>query len=141
MRGCDPEGVAPTESRPTGRWVWPLVADLACVLALAAGGKRAHEPGDSDWVVLAILWPYAVAAGLAHGWLAARGRPTGRAWPEGVVVLAVTYGLGMLLRAISGRGLAPGFLVVAGVFLALTMLGWRAVAQLAARRRTAARMP
>lgn len=111
------------------------------MLALAAGGKRSHEPGDSDWVVLAILWPYAVAAGLAHGWLAARGRPTGRPWPEGVVVLAVTYGLGMLLRAISGRGLAPGFLVVAGVFLALTMLGWRAVAQLAARRRTAARMP
>ncbi len=41
----------------------------------------------------------------------------------------------MLLRAISGRGLAPAFLIVAGLFLALTMLGWRAVVQLMTLRR------
>ena len=51
------------------------------------------------------------------------------------MVLAVTYVLGMALRAASGRGLAPAFLVVAGAVLALTMLGWRAVAHLVARRR------
>jgi len=105
------------------------------VLALAVGGKRSHEPGDSAWVVLAIVWPFALAVGLAHVVLAMRGRRTCRAWPEGVLVLAVTYVLGMTLRAISGRGLAEGFLVVAGVFLALTMLGWRGVAQLATRLR------
>jgi hypothetical protein len=44
----------------------------------------------------------------------------------------------MLLRAVSGRGLAPAFLIVAGLFLALTMLGWRAVVQLMTRRRTGA---
>jgi hypothetical protein len=52
-----------------------------------------------------------------------------------VVILAVTYVLGMILRAISGRGLAVEFLVVAAAFLALTMLGWRGVAQLATRLR------
>jgi hypothetical protein len=108
------------------------------VLALAIGGKGTHEEGDPSWVVLAIAWPYAVAAGLAHVWLLARGRPAGRTWPEGVTVLAVTYALGMLLRAISGRGLAPAFLVVACLFLALTMLGWRAVVQLMTRRRARA---
>jgi hypothetical protein len=123
------------EPRPTGRWLWPLVADLACVLALAVGGKSSHDAGESDWVVLAIMWPYAVAAGLAHAWLASRGRQTRQAWPEGATVLAVTYVLGMLLRAISGRGVAPGFLVVAAIFLAVTMLGWRGLAQFATRRR------
>ena len=52
-----------------------------------------------------------------------------------MAVLAITYVLGMLLRALSGRGMAPGFLVVAVLFLAITMLGWRAVAHLVARRR------
>ena len=78
-----------------------------------------------------------MAAVLANAVLTWLGRPTRRVWPEGVVVLAVTYVLGMVLRAVSGRGLAPGFLVVAGVFLAVTMLGWRGVVLLATRRRTA----
>ena len=124
------------EPRPAARWWWPLVADLVCVLALAAGGKSSHEAGESDWVVLVIAWPFALAVVVAHLGLALRGRPTGRVWPEGVTVLAVTYALGMVLRALSGRGLAPGFLVVAGVFLAVTMLGWRGVARLVRSRRT-----
>jgi hypothetical protein len=118
---------------PPTRWLWPLVADLGCVLALAVGGKNSHEAGDSDWVVLAIAWPFAVAAGLAHAWLGSRGRQARRVWPEGAIVLAVTYVIGMLLRAVSGRGLAVGFLVVAGMFLALTMLGWRVVVRVGDR--------
>ncbi|GEP32526.1 membrane protein [Nocardioides szechwanensis] len=119
----------------TIRRLWPLVADLACVLALAVGGKGSHDAGESAWVVLAIAWPYALAAGVAHVWLTSTGRPTRRAWPEGAIVLAVTYVLGMGLRAASGRGLAPAFLVVAGIFLAVTMLGWRGVVHLVERRR------
>ncbi|KQW52748.1 hypothetical protein ASC77_00015 [Nocardioides sp. Root1257] len=120
----------------TLRRLWPLLADLVCVLALALGGKSSHEPGESDWILLTIAWPFALAAVLAHLLLARRDRTTQRVWPEGATVVAVTYGLGMLLRALSGRGLAPGFLVVAALFLAVTMLGWRAVARLATRRRT-----
>jgi hypothetical protein len=126
--------VTSTGPQPTGRWLWPVVADLLCVLALAVGGKRSHEPGDSDWVVLAIAWPYALAAVLAHALLHWRRGRTSCVWPDGVVVLAATYVLGMALRAASGRGLAPAFLVVAGAVLALTMLGWRVVAQLVRRR-------
>lgn len=131
---CHPEPVTTEERRSAGRWLVPLVADLACVLALAIGGNRSHDPGESSWVVLAIVWPYAVAAGLAHAWLAWRVRPAGRIWPEAAIVLAVTYVLGMVLRVVSGRGIAPAFLVVAAIFLASTMLGWRVVARLAARR-------
>jgi hypothetical protein len=124
----------------TRRWLWPLVADLACVLALAMGGKGTHDAGESAWVVLAIAWPFALAAGLASLWLTSRGRHIRRTWPEGAIVLVVTYVLGMLLRAISGRGLAPGFLVVAAIFLAFTMLGWRVVVQLATRSGADARI-
>ena len=102
------------------------------MVALAAGGKSSHEAGDSDWVVLVIVWPFAVAVLLAHAVLLARGREPSRVWPDGVVVLATTYVVGMLLRALSGRGMAPGFLVVAGLFLLLTTLGWRVVLQVVA---------
>jgi hypothetical protein len=125
--------VTPTETRSAARWLWPLIADLVCVLALALGGKGSHEADASEWVVLAIVWPFAVAAVVAHGWLLWRGRSARGVWPEGVFVLAVTYVLGMLLRGVSGRGLAVGFLVVAALFLALTMLGWRLVAHVVAR--------
>lgn len=132
--------VTPTTTRPTrstGRWLVPVVADLGCVLALAVGGKSSHDPGESAWVVLAIVWPFAVATVLAHGWLVLRGGRTRRVWPEGAVVLVATYVLGMLLRAASGRGTAPGFLVVAAVFLAVTMLGWRIAAGLVTHLRAA----
>jgi Protein of unknown function (DUF3054) len=98
-----------------------------CVLAFAFGGKSSHEAGSSDWVVLAIVWPFALAVAVAHAGLVIRGRRTRRVWPEGVVVLAVTYVLGMSLRVLSGRGMEGGFLVVAVLFLAATVLGWRAI--------------
>jgi FtsH-binding integral membrane protein len=109
----------------------PLVLDLVCVIAFAIGGKSAHESSAGAWVVARIAWPYVVA--LALGWIGAmwNGMRGLRIWPGGVLILAVTYVLGMALRRVSGHGehhgLAPGFLIVAAIFLALTMLGWRAV--------------
>ncbi len=124
----------------TVRRLLPVVADLACVLVFAFAGKTSHEASHSDWVVVAIVWPYAVAVAVAHAGVVLAGRSARRVWPEGAVVLVVTYALGMALRAMSGRGMAVGFLVVAALFLGLTMLGWRVVAQLAGSRRTA-RLP
>ncbi len=112
-----------------------VVADLVCVLAFAVAGKGSHEPGAAATVVLAIVWPFALAALAAHAGLYRAGRAGEILWPAGVVVLATTYVLGMVLRVASGRGIAPAFLVVAVVFLAVTMLGWRAVARAVAARR------
>lgn len=108
--------------------VTPLVADLLCVLAFATGGKNTHEAGDSNWTVLVIAWPFALATVLAHLALLAQGRPTRRLWPAGAVVVATTYVLGMVLRVVAGRGVAVGFLIVAASFLTVTMLGWRMIA-------------
>ncbi|PWN01064.1 DUF3054 domain-containing protein [Nocardioides silvaticus] len=126
--------VSTSGQRPPGRWWWPVLADLLCVLALAVGGRRAHEPGEAVSVLLTIGWPFAVAAVLAHALLLLAGRPTGRLWPEGGAVLLATYVVGMALRGLSGRGLAPAFLLVALGFLALTMLGWRGVRRMTSRR-------
>jgi len=122
--------------RPLRTWL-PLLADLVCVLAFAFGGKNSHEAGDSDWIVLVIAWPFALAAVLAHFGLLAKGRRALSIWPEGAVVVATTYVLGMVLRVAAGRGIAVGFLIVAAIFLAVTMLGWRLVAGFIARRQTA----
>jgi len=124
---------------PKVRWWWPVLADVVCVLALAASGKRSHEAGDPAWVVLAIAWPFAVAVMVSHLVLLGRGSRTAeRTWPEGAFILAATYVIGMALRAASGRGMAPAFLLVAGLFLTATMLGWRlawrVVADRASRR-------
>lgn len=118
------------------RWL-PLVIDLVCVVAFAAGGKSEHEASAAWWVIARIAWPYLVACLL--GWLvvARRGWDPLRWRPAGITVLASTYVLGMALRLLSGRGVALGFLIVAACFLTVTMLGWRGLATLA-RRRTAA---
>ena len=121
------------------RSVLALLADLACVLAFASAGKSSHEAGDSSWVVLAIAWPYALAALVVHAGLLWRGRLPARVWPEGVVVLTVTYVLGMALRVASGRGIAVAFLVVAVLFLAVTMLGWRFATRVVQSRRARSR--
>jgi len=123
--------------RSPRHWILPLLADLVCVLAFAFGGKNSHEAGDSDWIVLVIAWPFAIAAAVAHLGLLARGRSTRAPWPEGAIVLATTYVLGMVVRVLAGRGIAVGFLLVALIFLAVTMLGWRLVAGLIARRQAA----
>jgi len=117
------------------RLLAPL-ADLVCLLVFAFAGKSSHEASDSNWVVLAIVWPFVVAA--AVGWAGAmwNGLRGLRVWPGGVLILVVTYVLGMALRDISGRGLAGGFLIVAAVFLTITMLGWRAVYAALERRRS-----
>jgi hypothetical protein len=106
-----------------------LLADLVCVLAFAFGGKSSHEASEPSWVVLVIAWPFALSALIAHIGLFGRDRQSTAVWPSGVVVVAVTYLLGMTLRVIEGRGIAVGFLVVALLFLSVTMLGWRAVAE------------
>ena len=111
------------------------------MLALAIGGRGSHEPGESFLVVLRIAWPFAVAALVAHALLGWRASRPSSVWVSGVAVVLVTYAGGMALRAVSGRGLAPGFLVVAFLFLTATMLGWRLVAAVLRSRQARSAAP
>lgn len=117
-----------------------LVVDLVLVIVFAAIGRATHDGdvlGPFGSGLATTAWPFLAA--LLVGWLVTR------AWRgplaivrTGLPVWAVTVILGMVLRALSGQGVAVAFVVVAAVTLALFLLGWRAIARLATRGRRAA---
>ena len=113
------------------RRAWPAVAlDVACVLVFVIIGRASHTKGEGLAGIASTAWPF--LAGLAVGWLAARGwrRPLAIS-PEGLAIWLCTVALGMILRVVSGQGTAVAFIVVALAFLALFLLGWRLLARLA----------
>ena len=106
------------------------VLDFLCVVVFVAVGIRAHSEGDS---VLKVAAPFLAA--LAIGWVIALPLRPADSLRAGLVIWLVTLVGGMLLRRVGGDGTAAAFIGVATVFLAATMLGWRVVALLLARRR------
>jgi hypothetical protein len=109
------------------------VLDLVLVLVFVLIGRGSHDEGFSVPGSLQTAWPF--VAGLVLGWLVTRAwrNPLGIRAP-GVVVWLVTVALGMLLRAVSGQGIALSFVIVATVVLGLFLLGWRAIAIPVGRR-------
>jgi hypothetical protein len=101
-----------------------VVADCCCVLLFVIIGRASHTKGESLAGIASTAWPF--LAGLAGGWLAARGwrRPL-RLVPAGVGAWLGTVALGMVLRVVSGQGTALAFILVALAFLGLFLLGWR----------------
>jgi hypothetical protein len=115
-------------SAPARLTVPALVADVVLVVAFAAIGRASHAegvlgPGGAGLATTA--WPFLV--GLVAGWAAAR------AWRAplapvrtGIPVWIATVVVGMLLRAVTGQGVAVAFVVVATLTLAVFLVGWRA---------------
>ena len=106
-----------------------VAADVVCVLVVCAIGRRSHAEGLTLTGVAETAWPF--LTGTAAGWLVSRGwrRPTALT-PTGVVVWIATVAVGMLLRRVSGQGVAVSFVVVASTVTAVLLLGWRAVTRL-----------
>ena len=116
------------------RQAWgPPVADASAVLLFVLLGRSSHEEGSAVLGTLATAWPFLTGAAL--GWLVllAGARRPGGWWPPtsvraGMLVVAATVVVGMLARHVAGGGTPVSFVVVATLFLALFLLGWRAVA-------------
>jgi hypothetical protein len=110
-----------------------LSLDVVSVLMFCAVGRRSHDEGVDVTGVAATAWPF--LSGTALGWLSSKAwrRPTALA-PTGVIVWLSTVVTGMLLRKAISAGVAAGFVVVAASVTAVLLLGWRAVAELIARR-------
>lgn len=130
----------PSGARPPARLTIVLLIDVALVLLFAAVGRGSH--GESVLGGLAgTAWPFLL--GLGVGWLVAlavgrtgrRGFDPRRLVPEGLLIWAGAVVVGMLARVVAGQGTAPSFIVVAGVVLAVFLLGWRLLAAVVARRR------
>jgi Protein of unknown function (DUF3054) len=102
------------------------VLDACCVLSFVVIGRHAHHNGESLTGIWHTAWPF--LAGLAIGLVAARywRRPAAIA-PAGIGAWVGAAGAGMLIRVLAGQGTAAAFIVVAAAFLALFLIGWRAL--------------
>jgi hypothetical protein len=106
--------------------------DLLAVVVFALVGRRSHAHGITLTGVLETAAPF--LCGSAAGYLVASLTldTAPRSWQFGAIVVVSTVVVGMLLRKLATTGTAPSFVVVATLFLAATMLGWRLVARLLA---------
>lgn len=104
-----------------------ILADVCCVLVFVVIGRHVHGHGDTAAGIWQTAWPF--LTGLALGLLAGRGwRRPGALVPAGVCAWIGAAGGGMVVRVLAGQGTAAAFIVVTFAFLALFMLGWRAIA-------------
>lgn len=110
-----------------------IAGDLAAVVVFVMVGRRSHSESDALTGLLHTAWPFLVGA--LVGWLLARGwRAPASIRPTGLVVWLGCVAIGMVLRAVSGQGVAASFVIVATIVLGLLVLGWRAATGLAGRR-------
>lgn len=121
------------QTRPNGLSA-ALGIDLVLVLVFAAIGYWTHADELTLDGVATTAWPFLAALFLAHAAVTARHRPAA-ALGEGVFVWLTTVAGGMLLRRVGGDGTAVAFVVVATLFNAATLLGWRALLPLVRGRR------
>ncbi len=108
------------------RWAASAAADLACIVIFVLVGRRSHHEDAGLAGFVRVAWPFAVGLVVATAvGVLARLRP----WSSGLVAWSGTVVVGMALRiGVQDRGFKSGFVIVTTLFLALTMLGWRAVA-------------
>jgi hypothetical protein len=103
-----------------------IAIDLVLVVVFAVVGRSSHGEVLSAGGILTTGWPFLVAC-LIGSVLASVVLTL--AWlREGLLVWAITVVVGMLLRGITGGGLAIGFLIVATIVLAVFIIGWRMIA-------------
>jgi len=103
-----------------------MLLDVCSVLAFVVIGRHSHHDGDTLAGIIYTAWPF--LAGLAIGLWAVRfwRKPTAIR-PGGLGAWIGAAGLGMAIRVAAGQGTAPAFIGVTFAFLALALLGWRAL--------------
>ncbi|MBO1754684.1 DUF3054 domain-containing protein [Allobranchiibius sp. CTAmp26] len=125
---------APVTKPPAGRdlaarrtTVIAAVLDVVLIVAFAAIGRASHSESHPVLESAVVAWPF--LAGAAVGWAFAVGI---RRWAPaslraGVPVWVGAVAIGMVLRVVTGRGVALSFVIVAMVVLAVFLLGWRGI--------------
>ncbi len=101
--------------------------DLVVITIFAALGRSTHAEALDVLGVLGTAWPFIVAGTV--GWVVLRSwrRPLAL-WPVGVGVWGITWGLGLLIRLITGAGTALPFVLVSLGVLGVGLVGWRLLA-------------
>ena len=116
-----------------------IALDTGAIAVFAAIGRASHDQGilgENGLGYLTTLWPFLAGTAIGWGLVLVRGRWMPCDWRRtGVTVWAATLVGGMILRFASGQGVAVSFVIVAGTFLALALIGWRVVSGWLATRR------
>lgn len=132
MTASDRQASAPAIDQ--SRWVLlSVVLDFVLVVLFTVIGRVSHGEGLGIAGVAQTSWPFLTGTLLA--WLAfgAWRRPLGLL-RTGIPVWLLTVIVGMLLRVVSGQGIAVSFVIVATIVLGVFLLGWRAIVAPIARR-------
>jgi hypothetical protein len=109
--------------------------DAGFVALFVAIGRRNHDEEATVSGYLGTLWPFLFA--LLFGWIARRAWRSPTTVQTGLAIWACTVIGGMFIRRIEGDGTAPAFVIVATIFLGVTLVGWRSIWTLVeSRRRT-----
>lgn len=104
-----------------------LVVDLVLVIMFAAAGNRSHETGLSLSDIASTAAPFMLGLLIATLITPFARRPS-RLWPDGLIVVLLTVGLGMALRVgLSSGGTQLSFILVATGVLGTLLLGRRLV--------------
>lgn len=116
------------------RLTTPLALDVGLVVLFVFIGTRNHDTDKDVAGVLSTAAPFLI--GLACGWWGSGGWKNPAAVQTGIVVWLATVVIGMLLRNFAwDRGTAGAFIVVATIFNAFTLVGWRVVRENVVSRR------
>jgi predicted tellurium resistance membrane protein TerC len=100
-----------------------FLLDLVCVLVFATIGTINHDTDTGLGGILYVSAPFLMALLAVHvAGLAERARTV----TAGMVIWVFTVAVGLVLRNVAfNRGTATSFVVVASIFLGVTMIGWR----------------
>ncbi len=117
--------------------IWPaLAADVICILVFAIVGRTSHAESSDLLGVLHTAWPF--LAGYLAGLALSRGWRSPLSQPVALTLWLATVAGGMLLRLVTGAGVALSFVVVTTVVLGIMLLGWRGAVSLVQRARSRA---
>jgi uncharacterized membrane protein (GlpM family) len=114
--------------------ILPFLTDTALVVLFVIVGRRNHDTDENAARAAATVAPFLI--GLVVGWVGIRAWTKPTAVSTGVAVWISTVLVGMLLRHFAWeRGTAGAFIVVATVFNAFTLVGWRVLRENVSSRR------
>jgi len=114
--------------------LYALVADAAFIFLFIFIGTRNHDTDTDTAGVFSTAAPFLIA--LLVGWGALRVWKAPHKVSNGVGLWLITIVIGMLLRHFAfDKGTAGAFVVVATIFNAFTLVGWRFIAEQLSERK------
>lgn len=116
----------------------PLAAalDVGLVTAFVAIGRRNHDEDPGVVGLISTAAPFLL--GLVVGWLLSKAWTNPTPVRTGLVIWPTTVAVGMVVRRLGGDGTALSFVIVATVFVGVTLVGWRLINATITTRRSPA---